>query len=148
MAEAAAQAAALKAFQDAMQQAEGNGYNAGTYEMTDSSFWMYGSSGTNETQRSYIEEDERRLMESLQQGNLDMEMFQSGCQPPDEATAGELLRLLEQQQQEEHFQQHENQKQLMFSTSHQDDTFLNRPDKHYLTIAQNGKSQSNFLHFI
>lgn len=142
MAEAAAQAAALKAFQDAMQQAEGNGYNnAGYNEMTESNFWMYGSSGTNETQRSYIEEDERRLMESIQQGNLDMEMFNSGVRSqPDDASAHELLRLLEQQQQQERFEQHElQQQQMMSDTSHREESFLSRPDKHYLTIAQNGK---------
>jgi hypothetical protein len=130
MAEAAAQAAALKAFQDAIQQSErGNGYNAGACDMSENNFWMYGSSEINQAQR-YIEADEQRLIDCFQQGKLDVEMFHANDNPPDDATAYQLLRLLEQQQQQEQMQQLELQ---------QRQSFRSRPEKHYLTIAQNGK---------
>lgn len=141
MAEAAAHAAALKAFQDAMRQGD-NGYN-----QHESCVSLIGDSSSlmmsGDLRAEQFAADEMRLMQSLHLNTLDhprVDVLQGLMglapvdQPSDDTTAHELLRLLEQQQ-----QQQWHQENASMHASHE--TLHRRPERHYLTIAQNGKPE-------
>jgi hypothetical protein len=142
MAEAEAHAAALKAFQDAMGHTdEGqNQYASSSYPTYHAAAAIYGVEKTDKrySSGSFIEADEMRLMESLQLSRFDSEhsdLFQGligfdPSQPPsDDNAAHELLRMLEQQQLRQEY---------MASTATVEEPNPRRPERHFLTIAQNG----------
>ena len=156
MAEAAAHAAAMQAFQDAMRQGvddslqhDKHSYNIGTGSNGIVSM-LHGSDGHSEM----FDSEEMRLMASLDLNNLDNSQanmlngwmgFQqaTSVQTTDDSTANELLRLIEQQQQQQLEQEHLLHEISQHNALHEAQT--KRPQKHYFTIAQNGEYLFIFL---
>jgi hypothetical protein len=153
MTEAAAHAAAMQAFRDAMMQTDDNSrveYNS-DYENSAGNSMMYESNGGNSstTQSDFYNSEELRAIHTSQgfdstQVELLNELMEyqqqsAGMSSPDDATAHELLQLLERQQQEQILRE-----EAAMRAEH--DARNRRPEKHYLTIANNGKSYLSLRH--
>lgn len=136
MAEKAAEAAALEAFQEAMMQGVDSQveYGSGIFQT-----WTQEGTMDMYTSQLRVESDEMNLMQSLHLDNMESNQvevlqgllgFQQNNHTTDDATAQQLLLLLEQQQ----HQQHNASMSIGGEGFH-----ASRPEKHYLTIAQNGE---------
>jgi hypothetical protein len=154
MSEAAAHAAAMQAFQDAMRQADDNNHGDYIYEYDSSvaNSMMVETNGGSAGHLDFYNSEEIYGMVSTQAGfdssqvellNELMEYQQqsSGMHSADDTTAHELLHFLEQQQHE----QIARERSVMMSER---EARNRRPEKHYLTIANNGKiSRSSHTKF-
>jgi hypothetical protein len=148
MAEEAAHAAALQAFQDAMRQGGGgNGIHDPGLDQTGSSTGprIGGHTGRDEIFASDDSRSTQFMQNSTTLEDPQVDMLQRWIglsptdRPSDNATAQELLRLLEQQQQ----QQQQLMQQEHASMLAAQEVLRRRPEIHYLTIAHNGKCSAS-----
>jgi hypothetical protein len=154
MTEAAAHAAAMQAFRSAMQQEDDNNraeYNS-EHEINEGHSMMLEMNGGNSstTHSDFYNSQQLHGFHSSQAFGFDasqvellnelMEYQQQSAriQSPDDATAHELLQLLERQQQEQIVREEA-------SIRAQRESRNRRPEKHYLTIANNGKGLFSFM---